>query len=254
MPSKRRLIFAGILAYLFFLLQSMPAEVLAWAVAKQTAQTLYLADPKGTVWEGSANPVVTNGTQQLELAPLRWHFMQNRLLRGQVAAQLDFATGSRVLLATTHDSVTLENADLTLPASLLGVIFPALSLWQPQGALQIKTPSLRLASQRSDGEAQLLWRSASTSLSRVRPLGDYSFDIRAAQRGVDFTLSTLAGPLTLGGRGYWRSRNEWTFTGQARPRPDRQADLHDLLQLFSRQRDGDKYLLEFSARRETRTR
>lgn len=232
----------------------MPAEVLAWAVAKQTAQRLYLTDAKGTVWEGSAKPVVASGTQQLELAPLRWHFVQNRLLRGQVAAQLDFVTGSRVMLSTTHDSVTLENADLTLPASLLGIVFPTLSLWQPDGTLQLKTPSLRLASQRPDGAAQLLWKNASTSLSRVRPLGDYLFDIRAAQRGIDYTLSTLAGPLTLSGHGYWRSRDDWTFTGEARPRPDRQADLHDLLQLFSRQRDRDRYVLEFSARRETPTR
>lgn len=254
MPSKRRLIFAGILAYLFFLLQSMPAEVLAWAVAKQTAQKLYLADPKGTVWEGSATPVVANGTQQLELAPFRWHFVQNRLLRGQVAAQLDFVTGSRVLLATTHDSVTLENADLAMPASLLGIVFPTLSLWQPNGTLELKTPSLRLAAQRSIGEAQLLWKSASTSLSRVRPLGDYSFGIHAAERGIDYKLDTLSGVLTLNGHGYWRSRDDWTFAGQARPRPDRQADLHDLLQLFSRQREGDRYLLEFSARRGTPTR
>lgn len=254
MPSRRRLIFAGIFAYLFFLLHWMPAEVLAWAVAKQTGQRLFLTDPRGTVWEGSAKPVVSNGTQELELAPFRWHFLQNRLLRGQVAAQLDFVTGSRVLLATTHDSVAFENTDLTLPVPLLGIVFPALSVWQPDGTLELKTPLLSFATGHSSGEAKLLWKNASTSLSRVRPLGDYLFDISTAQRGIDYKLNTLSGALVLNGDGYWRSRDDWTFSGQARARPDRQADLHDLLQLFSRQRDGEKYLLHFSARPEARAR
>lgn len=249
MIAPRRFVLAGVLAYFFFLLQWMPAEVLAWLIAKQTQQRVLLTEPKGTFWEGRAKPFISNGTQSLQIEPFRWHFAQNRLIRGQLAAQLDFSSGSSVLLATTADSVTLENANLRLPASLLGILFPALSLWQPDGIFELKSPSFQLGREPSAGQADLVWRNATTSLSRVRPLGDYAFDINANQRGIDYTLKTLSGPLALGGNGYWRSRNDWTFTGNARPKPDRQAELHDLLQLFSRQRNGDQYLLQFSARR-----
>ena len=252
MISTRRFVFAGILAYLFFLLHWMPADVLAWLVAKQTHQRVLLTEPKGTFWDGRAQPYVSNGTQSLSLDSFHWHFEQSRLLRGQLAAQLNSSSGSRALLATTADSLTLENTELRLPASLLGIIFPALSLWQPDGILELKASALRLGGGKPAGQANLLWKNAATSLSRVRPLGDYAVDINANQRGVDYTLKTLNGPLTINGNGYWRSRDDWTFTGYARPRPDRQAALQDLLQLFSRQREGDQYLLQFSARRETR--
>lgn len=248
LSQRSRFIFAGAFFYVFFLLGWLPAEVVARLVAERSNDTVFLVDPKGTAWDGSAaSVVVISPTDQVSIGEIRWHARLDRLVRGELAAVLHAADGSRTLVATTPTSIAFEDTSITLPASIIAVIVPALSIWRPAGELKLDTAHFTVGNDGTDGQATLLWQHAGTSLSRVQPLGDYSVSINGKKSATRFTVSTLSGPLEVSGQGVWRNRNDWQFNGQARATRAKRAALDDLLKLFSRAKDGDKYLLQFSS-------
>lgn len=248
LSQRRRFILAGAFFYLFFLLGWLPAEVVARLVAERSKNMVVLVDPKGTAWEGrAANVIITSPNDQISIPEIRWHARLDRLMRGQLAAELRAANDSRVLVATTPTSATLEDASITLPANLIAILTPALAIWRPAGELKLETARFRVGNDGTNGQATLLWKHAGTSLSRVQPLGDYSASISARNNIAQFAVSTLSGPLQVSGQGTWRDKADWQFNGRARATQGKQAALDDLLKLFSRRQEGDDYLLQFSS-------
>lgn len=246
--SRRRLILAGAFFYVFFLLGWLPAEVVARLVAERSNHTVFLVDPTGTVWDGgAANIIITSPMNQVSIPKIRWHARLGRLVRGQLAAELRAANDSRALVATTPTSVTLEDASITLPANLVAVLSPALSIWRPAGELKLDTAQFTVSDDGAVGQATLFWKNAATSLSRVRPLGTYSASIAGKKDAAQFVVSTLNGPLQISGQGTWRNKADWQFNGQARATQGEQAALDDLLKVFSSRKEGEDYLLQFSS-------
>lgn len=226
----------------------MPAEVVARLVADRSAQKVFLLNPKGTAWDGSASGIlISSSAEQVVLPKLHWQARLDRLVRGQVAAELELGADSRALVATTPRSATVENASITLPANLLAIAVPTLAVWRPSGDLKLDTARLTISTDGADGQGTLQWQRAGTSLSRVHPLGDYSARIDGKTNELQFFVTTLSGPLQLNGQGSWRSKVDWEFNGQARATEGKQAELGDLLKLFSRQREGDNYYLRFKS-------
>lgn len=248
LTQRRRFALIGVFFYVFFLLGWMPAEVVARLVSERSHHSVFLLDPKGTAWDGNASSlVITSAADQISLPNIRWHARLDRLVRGQLAAELRVGSDSHGVVATTPNSLTLENASITLPANLLTIAAPALAVWRPAGDIKLDTARLTISSDGADGQATLLWQHAGTSLSRVQPLGDYSASIDGKKTALQFVITTLSGPLQISGQGSWRNKADWEFNGQARATQGKQAELDDLLKLFSRQRTGDNYLLQFSS-------
>lgn len=248
MSQRRRFILAGAFFYVFFLLGWLPAEVVAHLVAERSNKTVFLVDPKGTAWDGSASRVViASSAEQVGIEQVRWHARLDRLVRGEMAAQVQMSERSSALIVTTPRSITLEDARLSVPANLLAVLAPNLSIWRPSGEFEIDTAGFTIGSDGAKGRATLVWQHAGTSLSRVQPLGDYAASVDGNNKAVDFVVSTLRGPLQISGQGTWRSKSDWQFNGQARATEGKQAALDDLLKLFSRRKDGDNYLLQFAS-------
>lgn len=248
LSQRRRFVLAGVFFYVFFLLGWLPAEVVARLVAERSQNSVFLVNPQGTAWDGSAaSVIVSSPIDQTSIPEIRWHARLDRLVRGQLAAELHAASDSKALVATTPSSITLEKASITLPANLLAVVAPALSIWRPTGELKLDTAHFTIGKDGADGQATLLWQHAGTSLSRVQPLGNYSVSIMGKKDAAQFVVSTLSGPLQINGQGTWRNKTDWEFNGQAQATQGKQAALDDLLKLFARRKEGDNYFLQFSS-------
>lgn len=248
LTQRHRLILAGVFFYLFFLLAWMPAEVVARLVAERSQQRVFLLDPQGTAWKGSASQVVlTSSGEQIMLPKFSWNTRLDRLIRGQIAAELALGNESHALVATTPSSIALEDASVTLPAQLLTFAMPSLAVWQPSGDLKLDTKRLLVRKDGAEGQGTLLWQRAGTRLSRIQPLGDYSVNMDGKKDQLGFSVTTLSGSLQLNGQGVWRSKTDWEFNGQARADQGKQAELGDLLKLISRRSEGGVYLLQFKS-------
>ena len=88
----------GIVAYLLFLLYSLPAQhVVGWFEESASAQGLSLTDITGTVWSGSAERI---SYQRTPLGRLEWDFKPSRLLLGKLAYDIELRDTGQQLQAT----------------------------------------------------------------------------------------------------------------------------------------------------------
>jgi general secretion pathway protein N len=256
---------AAIGAVLAFVTQA-PAYGLAHLVAQASGERVMLQDPQGTIWQGSAQAVLSAGPQadaSNTTLPtrLQWRFgphldLSAARLSLRVSLSSDCCTTQPIDVDVTPQwrgvRVQVNDQRSTWPASWLTGLGAPWNTMQPEGALQLSTQQWawqHIAGQEQvQGQAQLELQHMSTRLSTLKPLGSYRVVLQgtgaAAQTGdtMRLTLDTLEGSLQLTGAGQWRN-GRLQFNGEASSEPDAEAALSNLLNILG-QRRGAKSILK----------
>jgi general secretion pathway protein N len=234
------------LALSFAYLAMLPAT---WfdAVLQRTSQgTLALTGTKGTLWrgEGALQALLPSG-EVVTLAPVAWNVALAELLTLRLHLTMQSVQSGRpVLDATLRPGETrIHEARLELPAALLGVLSPTLRAAALSGQLALQVSDIRIDSGHAAGKAKAMWLTAGSGLSRVRPLGSYQLDLDGQGGGLDFRLSSLSGPLFLGGSGHWRPGKKADYQITATPSESKRQDLVPLLRMLGRETSPGTYLL-----------
>jgi len=241
--------FAGtLLAFVMF----APAAWLTRAVAAVTSDRLLLTDARGTVWSGSALPVLTGGLDSRDAAALpgrlawelNWRGLRFELrarqaccLNGELVMQLRPGLGRfEISIAPPAGGGTLGQ----WPAVWLAGLGTPWNTLQLGGQLQLATPGVTLETVqgrwRMNGSLQLDLVSASSRLSTLPTLGSYRVRVQgnaAAGDAATVSLETLEGALQLSGNGQW-SGGRVRFRGEARATADSEAALNNLLNIIGR--------------------
>ena len=245
----KRLIVAGLLLYALFLLVLAPAWLGASLVDRSSGGQAALENPSGTVWRGSSNALVLRGggSRSLRVAGVRWSFAPMRLLHGELAFAVSSTdpniTASGEFGFGLGGTTTAHGARLTMAAAAIVPLVPLLDFVQPAGTLHIETDDLRIGGNRVDGQAVAEWRGAGTTMSPVRPLGDYRINLTGAPDGMAYDVTTLNGPLRIEGKGSWSPTGARKFAGTARADPPFQPQLVDLLRLIGREQGQGVFAL-----------
>ena len=248
---KRWALMGGLLGATLALLAWAPAQWLATAVSDATGERLLLADARGTVWNGSAQLVLTGGvgSRDASTLPSRLHWTLG----------LD---GAALLLRAQQDCCMSAPLTLRLRPGLgklrLELVPPAtpgaLAQWPAAWLTGLGTPwnTLRLAGNLAlsspgfaaetvqgrwilSGQAQLDLRGMSSGLSTLDTLGSYRLQLNGSERGetTQVSLSTMEGALQIVGNGQWAA-SRLRFNGQASAAPGSEAALSNLLNLIGR--------------------
>jgi general secretion pathway protein N len=237
MPSLRYF-FGAIGLYLLFLVVTAPAWLVVWALPKFAPFPITVQDSRGSLWRGEFSGVgATLPTgQNVQFDRLRWRLQPWRLLRGELAAALEFSgpqlQGKGIIGKGIIGGLKLREANASTPASLLPMAMPALEIWKPSGTLDVTTAEFTYAGTDSAGKANITWRQAALALSPVKPLGEYSLAVDANDDGLNYQLTTVSGALQLEGKGRWAANGAPTFLGSARAQPNYAVQLADLLRLL----------------------
>lgn len=229
-----------------------PAHWLARVVERATQGQLQLLQPRGTVWTGSAQLVLTGGSASLDRAALpgrvdwrirpRWNGA-----RAEVNAPCCTPAPLRVLarLGTGGTHVEVGDGQSQWPAAVLSGLGTPWNTLQPQGRLALQTRGL--AAQWSAGrmvlagQVQLDALGMSSRLSTLRPMGSYRLVVQGGNVPT-LALSTLDGHLRLSGSGQWVGRR-LRFAGEASAAvPEREAQLANLLNIIGR-RSGARSII-----------
>ncbi|HJV96457.1 MAG TPA: type II secretion system protein N [Albitalea sp.] len=236
-----------------------PASWLASAVASSTDQRLLLADARGTVWSGSAVPVLTGGPGSRDASALPGRLEWSVALKG-----LAFEVRLRQACCLNGDVALLLRPGLgrtmiTLkppaggwvaqwPGAWLGGLGTPFNTLQLGGAVRLASPGLTLESVqgrwRMEGQANVELVSASSRLSTLDTLGSYRITMSgdAANAGApQLNLTTLEGALQLSGNGNF-SPSGVRFRGEARANSGDEAALSNLLNIIGR-RDGARSVI-----------
>ena len=220
-----------------------PARWAAAALHGATGGQVVLNDPRGTVWSGSAQLVLTGGAGSSAAAALPGRFLWQLRPRWNGAALdllADCCTPQPVRLRVRLGlgGVDLDVADTVSawPAAVASGLGTPWNTLQLDGEMQLATQGLSVewAAGRPAlaGRAELVARRVSSRLSTLRPMGSYRITL---QGGTPTTLrvETLEGSLQLSGRGQWVG-SRLHFRGEASAAPEREAALANLLNIIGR--------------------
>ncbi|MER1967083.1 type II secretion system protein N [Castellaniella sp. GW247-6E4] len=207
----------------------LPARwVMAWIPA---SSPIVVVDATGTLWEARANLAL--GAPGLR-----------RSLPGAAHWRVTFDGGPGLVLAhpwlrgpvrldPTWRGLRLSAQSLQLPASALTTLHAVFNALDPGGEVLLEWPELLLRPGRvtgsGSGALRIQWRNASSSLSRVRPLGDYALSLNLTGEGEPvLALETLRGLLHMEGAGVLQRGGRAHFDGRAwveplAPRETREA-------------------------------
>ncbi len=235
-----------------------PASWLASAVADATGQSLLLADARGTVWNGSALPVLTGGAGSRDAASLpgRLHWSIGLKPRGielRIAQSCCLAQSVPIVLRPGLGRFAASLA----PGQTLAGRWPAAwlaGLGTPWNTLQLGG-ELRLASSgfvvervqgrwRLDGKVEIELAEMSSRLATLAPLGSYQVVIAgdpAAPGTANIALNTVEGALQLTGTGTWGASG-LRLRGEASAQPGDEAALANLLNIIGR-RSGTRSVI-----------
>ena len=235
----RHLALLSIAYLMLMLLVTAPASLLDPLVRRISHEKLSLANTRGTIWQGSATPVLHVGeNREIALHTLNWKIRLLSLLSGRLGAELGWdgqKSEPAMALSLNSKGVMLTDARLPLPAEMIGELSPLLKPAQFYGDLDIQSRQLAFADHRLQGSASVRWNQAGSALSSVNPLGNYQIDIVAVQDELNAVLTTRDGALLLEGRGSWSAAQGLHFSGTARAAPDAESTLAELLQHLGHQ-------------------
>jgi general secretion pathway protein N len=232
-----------------------PASWLTWGITQASQGQIQWQNPRGTVWSGSAQLVLTGGAEsrdaqalpsrlQWTLTPqwagLQINWLANCCMAQAAEWQVKAGWSSWQILTSDHTS--------TWPAALLTGLGAPWNTLQPDGQLRLSTQALHLqwtqGRMQMKGQAELQLQNMSTRLSATQPIGSYLLQLRGSNEGTptpSLQLSTQQGPLRLTGEGQWIGAR-LRFKGEASAQEGHERALNNLLNILGR-RQGTRSLI-----------
>ncbi len=244
----------GCLGLLLALLLFAPASWLAAAVERASDAHVRLADPRGTVWDGSAQLVLAGGTGSRDQTALpdrlTWRIrpdLAGATLSAELQALCCMAQPWRLAARPQWGgaALTLADGSARLPAVLLAGLGTPWNTLQPEGQLTLSTRALAIDLNTGrlmlSGQAVLEALAVSSRLSTLKPMGSYRLTL-AGGNAPTLNLETIEGALQLSGSGQWVGAR-LRFDGVAAAAPEFADALSNLLNIIGR-RDGARSLIK----------
>lgn len=254
--SMRWAIVGGVLGLLLGVLLFAPAAWLASAVARATDDRVLLSDARGTVWSGSAVPVLTGGSGSRDASYLPgrvewtlWPGLGTLELSLRQACCIDGAVRASVRPGFGSSTIAVKPASGTSlgqwPSAWLGGLGTPWNTLQLGGNVKVTSSGFTLeraeGRTRLDGKVDLDLERVSSRLTTLETLGSYRIGLTGGAGGTLLSVSTQDGPLQLTGSGTVGPAGI-KFRGEARSAAMDEAALSNLLNIIGR-RDGARSII-----------
>lgn len=238
----------GLGAYTLALLASAPATLVDAALQNTSQGTLRLAEAQGTLWSGSGLIEIRDTRARTGVAKeITWRVAPESLLRGHLACEVRLERASeRFPLTLAMSRIELANANISLPASVLGLGVEKLAVLGLTGEVRVHVERLSISRDALAGNATLQWHAAGSALTQVSPLGDYELRLDGQGNTVNAILRTIEGPLRLDGEGSWTRGARPVFLAMAHVLPRDQPKLAPLLRLIAVERGAGSFELRLN--------
>ncbi len=229
-------VFLGLALYLMFLVATAPAGWVSWALARTSRGEVNIARPSGTVWRGRGILAVRVASAlPRSVGSVRWEFNPLWLFLGRLRVHTAIDGSGANLQADIdlgYHRIALSDLNASFPAQLLSSFYSPAGLFGPAGQFHVDSKRFAVRNGTLSGRVAIEWQRAASSLSSVRPLGDYRLYLEGHGRSVALRLQTLSGSLGISGTGQWEpATGTGNFNGMARPNAN-SAALEPVLRMF----------------------
>lgn len=243
--KRWQVVVTGLAAYGFWLVMIAPASLLDAGLQLASEGKLRLVEAQGSVWLGTGQIEIRDAEGRSDVAQsVAWQILPGSLLTGHIAYRVRLAQAAAFPVTLAWSGITLERAEISLPATALGVLSPKLVALGLTGDLALHIPYLAVGRNTIQGNATLAWHDAGSVLTRIAPLGNYELNYSAAEGGVNVLLRTLQGPLLLEGKGNWANGARPGLLVMAQVPPQYQQQLDPLLRLIAVERGAGSFALQ----------
>lgn len=242
----------GIVLYLVFLIVTAPAVWMAWVAVRFSRGVVSLNQPEGTLWHGRGDLVIHDASSPPKrLGRIRWTVNPLWFIAGRIQMHTTVnGPGTDVDgdLRLGYRQITLAGLSASFPAQLITVFYSPATLFNPSGRVHVSAKQFTLDRSSARGNTIIQWESAATSLSSVRPLGNYRLSLDGRGKTATLQLETLNGDLALSGQGQWQvTSGQFQFNGVAKPLAHA-TELGPLLQLFGPDTGGGQRRIAVTSR------
>lgn len=226
------------------LVSQAPAAWLAQALHQASDGRLLLAQAQGTVWNGSAQMLLTGGPGSRDAMALpgrlHWQLRPHGFGGLQVRLRSDCCHREPTTLQWQPRwggaDIAVADGQSHWPAQLLGGLGTPWNTLQPEGELTVGTQGLQLRLNQGrlalQGQVVLTASALASRLSTLRPMGHYRLTLQGGDSPT-LQLATLEGALRLSGHGQWVG-GRLRFQGEASAAEGREAALANLLNIIGR--------------------
>jgi len=233
--KRRYLIAIGLFVYAAAVISTAPATLIDAGLQSASEGRLLLVEARGTLWSGSGQIEVRDSGGRSGIAKsLAWRFLPESLLRGRLVCDVELGqSGKRFPVTISLSRIEIANAEINLPAKVLGLGVPKLAPLGLTGDVLLRVASVSIKSKEMQGNATLQWLDAGSVLTPISPLGDYELRLDGEGATVHAYLRTIQGPLRLEGKGSWANGNHPVFLATAQVASQHQQQLGPLLRLIA---------------------
>ncbi len=246
----------ALLGLLMALMVFAPATWLAYGINQASRGHVVLTNARGTVWNGSAQLVLSGGDNSIGSVALpgriNWRLRPaiegvNPGINAEIIAPccMTQALQARALPSWGGANVTLNDHASNWPAGLLVGLGTPWNTVQAQGTLAMTLNGLSLtwAEGRMTyvGRVQVDAQDMASRLSTLKPMGSYRLTLAGGAVST-LQLETLQGSLQLNGTGQWVG-GRLRFDGVASAVPERLEALSNLLNIIGR-REGARTIIK----------
>lgn len=244
---KRRYLAAiGFAVYAAGILAMAPATLVDAGLQRVSHGKLRLVEAQGTPWSGSGQIEIRDPGGRTGVAKsLAWHLQPESLLSGHLVWEVrQDRPGKAFPVILSLSGIELANADISLPATALGLGISTLAPLGLTGDVLLHIAALSVESKQVQGRATVQWRNAGSVFTPISPLGDYELNLEGDGATVQVVLRTLQGPLQLDGRGSWAIAANPEFLATALVPPAQLDQLGPLLRLIAVERAAGRFELQ----------
>ena len=246
--KRRYLIAIGLLVYAAVVISTAPATLIDAGLQRASEGRLRLVEARGTLWSGSGQIEVRDSGGRSGIAKsLAWRFLPESLLRGRLVCEVELdQSGKRFPVTISLSRIEIANAEINLPAKVLGLGVPKLAPLGLTGDVLLRVANLSIEHKEMQGNATLQWLDAGSVLTTISPLGDYELRLDGEGATVHAYLRTIQGPLRLEGKGSWANGSRPVFLATANVPAQYQQQLGPLLRLIAVHRGEGSYELQLN--------
>jgi general secretion pathway protein N len=245
---------------LFIVIWQFPAKWISGILVSQAGCRVILQQASGTIWRGSAalafseaNASSGNCREPVSVTE-RFHWATAcNLSKLSCQTEIQYiALDKPQLIVWEIGKIQIAANEVKVPANVLEGLGNPWSSLRPRGQLDARWTDMVLEgignSRASDqqnirsGVIRIIIGNLSSPISQVKPLGAYEIQANIGNDGLNWVLSSTAGPLLLKGQGDMKLGLH--FEGEASASPEAQDSLIGLLALLGK-KEGGIYRLKF---------
>jgi hypothetical protein len=223
----------GIVAYLVFLMSSVPAGFVLGQLPPEVAGTV--VGVRGTVWSGEAASLTVQG---VDLGRLEWSASPFAALIGRASA--DIAVRGRDLNGTARISahpggdVFVRDLQASTTPRLIDQFQPLPAELTGDLALELDTLSYQ-GGALTDVKGELRWSNAAITAPYGIALGQYTLALETRDDAIRGSLTEQGSPLRTSGNFMLQKANgEYRLAVRLTPREETPQELRDLLSLLGK--------------------